>query len=292
MKAVSTIIVAVVVLLIAVSLTTFGYAFLSEIMSTTTESGSQAAEKVTSSLLAEIKIESLDETANTIYVKNSGRVNLSQFYVYVNDALDSGAIPDTSVLVPGNVTAIFLTSLDPGDVVKVTSSNNAVSIRTVPGEGVVRIFVYDDEDPTTFGGGWGWDGWDACCRDSAEKYYGTYSYRVEGGSEAWTSPLPDSSGTSSFTFAYKKQDPNAYFSVYYFVNGYWHQVTDSSSHSYQGWSIPHIADTNWHIVTVSFSTATVGTNGNPLVSSEGQITNFEYGPGGSNVVWFDYTFFS
>jgi hypothetical protein len=292
MKGISAIITAILIIMISISLTSLGYIFLSETVSTTTETGSQVSEKVTSSLLAEIKIESMDESTDTIYVKNNGRVNLSQFYVYVNDALDSGAIPDTMVLVPGNVTAISLTSLESGDVVKVTSSGNAVTIRTVPGGSVVRIFVYDDEDPATFGGGWGWDGWDACCRDSAEKYYGTYSYRVEGGSEAWTSPLPDSSGTDSFTFAYKKQDSNAYFSVYYFVNGYWHQVTDSSSHSYQGWSIPHIADTNWHEVTVSFSTETVGTNGEPLVSSEGQLTNFEYGPGESDVIWFDYTFFS
>jgi hypothetical protein len=160
-----------------------------------------------------------------------------------------------------------------------------------------KVFVYDDQDPATFSDGWGWDdgggaaGWDACCWDSNQKYDGDYSYRIEGGSEAWASPLPDSTGTSSFTFAYKKQDPYSYFSAYFLVNGYWHEVTDGGRY-YQGWSIPHFDDTNWHLVTVYFNQATVGPNGESLVSSEGQLTNFEYGPGGSNVVWFDYTYFS
>jgi archaellum component FlaF (FlaF/FlaG flagellin family) len=134
MKGVSTIIVAVLLLMVSVSLVSFGYVFLTEIMTTTTETGSQAAEKVTSSLLAEMKIESMDESTDTIYVKNSGRVNLTQFNVYVNDALVS-ASPSPETIAPGEITTISLTSLEPGDVVKVTSSYGMVAIKTVPGTG-------------------------------------------------------------------------------------------------------------------------------------------------------------
>jgi hypothetical protein len=67
------------------------------------------------------------------------------------------------------------------------------------------------------------------------------------------------------------------------------QVTDDSSHHYQGWSIPHIADTEWHVVRVYFDEETLGTGGEPKVSSEGQLTDFEYG---GSVMWFDCTYFS
>jgi FlaG/FlaF family flagellin (archaellin) len=131
MKGVSIIIATILILMISVSLTAFAYMFMTQMMSATTETGLQTVEKATSSLLAEMKIESMDESNNKIYVKNSGRVNLTQFYVFINDALvSSSANPET--IAPGEITTISISSLNPGDVVKVTSSHNAVAIKSIP----------------------------------------------------------------------------------------------------------------------------------------------------------------
>ena len=133
MKGVSSVIAIILILMISISLTTLSYIFLSGTVSTTTATSSQAAQRLTSSLLAEMKIESFDVINDVVYVKNSGRVNITEFHVYVNDILDNGATPNPDTIGPGEVTSISLTSLDPGDSVKVSSSNNLLVIRVVPG---------------------------------------------------------------------------------------------------------------------------------------------------------------
>lgn len=154
------------------------------------------------------------------------------------------------------------------------------------------LLVYEDQDPLSFSGGWGWDGWDACCKDTEVKYHGKYSYRVEGGSEAWTSPLPDSTDSEYFAFAYRKEDPSCRANLYWYTNGDRHQVMEASTpFAYPGFSIPYFNDTLWHFVSIDLDDQVAGTDGKGNVNPRGPVTNFEFGPGGSCIVWYDYVFF-
>jgi flagellin-like protein len=284
MRGVSEVIAIILILMITISLAGLAYMFMSTTMSDTTTAASSTVSSTTNTMLKSFRVESIHD--NTVYIRNTGTADLYNVSVYVNDTpvgfFGSGSIGGGQV---SNIT--LLTQLSPRDIIKVTFGGSVATASV--SESSPFSLVYDDQDPSTFSEGWGWDGWDACCRDSSTRHCGSYSYRVDEGSEAWRSPLPSSAGTTSFTFAYKKQNPDAHFSVYYHVNGYWHQVTDDSSHHYQGWSIPHIADTEWHVVRVYFDEETSGTGGEPKVSSEGQLADFEYG---GSVMWFDCTYFS
>src|SRR4030066_1219398 len=104
--------------------------------------------------------------------------------------------------------------------------------------------IFDEEDPSAFTGGWGWDGFDASST-SATSYSGTYSYAVTipngrtNSSEGWTGPLPNTTGANRLVFAYRKSNPNSSMLLYFFVNGYWHLVAEQGiGIDYQGWTIP------------------------------------------------------
>jgi uncharacterized protein YpmB len=127
MQGISTIIVTILLLMISVSLASFGYIFFTQVMSSTTQAGTEAIEQVSTSLLAGMKIDSI--STNSVYVRNTGKVNLTQFAVFVNDALVSSSAP--SSVLPGDVATITLSSsLNSGDVVKVTSGQGAIAIKS------------------------------------------------------------------------------------------------------------------------------------------------------------------
>jgi len=131
MKGISAIIVTILLLMISVSMASFGYIFFTQMMSETTQSGTEAVEQVSISLLAGMKIDSL--STNKVYIRNTGKVDLSQFAVFVNDNIDNGAVANPATLVPGSITTITLSSnLNANDVVKVTSGQGAVAIKSVP----------------------------------------------------------------------------------------------------------------------------------------------------------------
>src|SRR3990170_3298877 len=155
--------------------------------------------------------------------------------------------------------------------------------------------IYNEQDPLTFTGGWGWDGFQGS-RTSTTAYTGSYSYAVTipsgrtDSSEGWTGPLPDSTGAERLVFAYKKSNPSSNMVLYFFVNGYWHEINDTAGHYFQGWNVSRYNDTNWHEVVINLSTETQGTGGNPDVSPLGQLSNFEIAvTGGSsgNTIYFD-----
>jgi hypothetical protein len=131
MKGISAIIVTILLLMISVSMASFGYIFFTQMMSETTQSGTEAVEQVSISLLAGMKIDSV--STNKVYVRNTGKVDLSQFAVFVNDNIDNGAVANPATLVPGSITTITLSSnLNANDVVKVTCGQGAVAIKSVP----------------------------------------------------------------------------------------------------------------------------------------------------------------
>jgi FlaG/FlaF family flagellin (archaellin) len=129
MKAVSSMVAVILILMIAISLASSVYIFLSEMITTSTESGSEVTEHVSTSLLAEMKIESVT-TAGNVTIKNTGKVSLTNFNVFVNnDLVTSSSI----TIIPGSSDAIDLGSpLNSGDTVKVTSAEGATAISTVP----------------------------------------------------------------------------------------------------------------------------------------------------------------
>ena len=100
---------------------------------------------------------------------------------------------------------------------------------TTSGVAQAAFTIYDEQDPTTFTGGWGWDGFQAS-RSSTMAYSGTYSYAVtipsgiNYSSEGWTGPLPDTTGSNRLVFAYRKTNRNSYMLMYFYANGYRHQV--------------------------------------------------------------------
>jgi len=153
MKGVSTVIVAVLLLMITVSLASFGYLFFTQIMSATTKTGTEVVEQVSSSLLSSMRIESVT-TDGHVYVRNTGTVNLKNFSVYVNDVIDTSITVTPSVVSPGGVADInLLNSLNPGDIIKVTIASGAVAIQPVAGvgggTGLIGYWKFDEGSGTT-----------------------------------------------------------------------------------------------------------------------------------------------
>jgi hypothetical protein len=140
MKAVSSIIAVILILMVGASLASFTYIFFTGVMSETTEAGSETAERVSTSLLAEMKIESIDSASEIVDVSNTGKVNLTSFNVFVNGVLDSAAVANPSTLMPGAVSQIVLgIDLNSGDIVKVTTAQGATALKSVPSIGITYV---------------------------------------------------------------------------------------------------------------------------------------------------------
>ncbi|MBI3942399.1 MAG: hypothetical protein HY326_05245 [Chloroflexi bacterium] len=141
-----------------------------------------------------------------------------------------------------------------------------------------RVNVYDEEDPSSFGGKSGWPDFQGS-RSSDTAYRGVYSLKVEiaaghtSDCATWTSPLPSSNLTSRLNFAYKKTNPNTLMLIYFTIGSHTYQVAeDGSFHYYQGWNIPVVRDTEWHYVSLDLSDQKMGTNNDPLSPPLGQLT--------------------
>lgn len=128
MRGISAIIVTILLLMISVSLASFGYIFLTQVMSETTQAGTEAVEQMSTSLLAGMKIDSM--TSNTIYIRNTGKVDLTNFAVYIDNALDSSISVDIDPLPPGGLATITSVSISSGNTVKVTSGEGAIAIKS------------------------------------------------------------------------------------------------------------------------------------------------------------------
>jgi len=284
MKGVSTVIATVLMLIITIALAGTAYMYIAGVFTGTVQG-------------IEVVDSRCERGVVTLIIRNIGTNTITSFDVrQTSPSDDLVALSWQGSIEPGRTINYQVFCFGIGSrscVYRITPpvGKTAQAIATCV-EKLNKLVVYDDADPTTFGGGWGWDGWQACCRDSNVKYSGSYSYRVEGGSEAWGSPLPDASNANYFMFAYKKQDPNCRANLYWYTNGDWHQVYEGTPPFwYPGFGIPYYADTNWHVVFIDLNTQVAGTDGNGNVNPRGVVTNFEYGPGGSCVIWYDYNYF-
>jgi hypothetical protein len=134
MRGVSAIIVTILLLMISVSLASFGYIFFTRTFSSVADTGSETVEQVTTSMLANMKIDSVTTDNRYVYVRNTGSIDLGQFAVYVNDVVDSGASSYPATISPSEIATITLSQdLNDGDVVKVSSDHGAIAIVSVPG---------------------------------------------------------------------------------------------------------------------------------------------------------------
>ena len=133
MRGISAIIVTILLLMISVSLTSFAYIFFTQTFSSVAETGSETMEHMTTSMLANMKIDSISEDTDRVYIRNTGKTDLTQFYVYVNDVPDSGASGPSSVVAGDTGEIVLSVDIVPGDVIKVTTSEGAIAIKSVPG---------------------------------------------------------------------------------------------------------------------------------------------------------------
>ena len=131
MKGVSAVIVMILILLISVALTGLGYLFFTEVLTSVTTAGEESISQSVTSMLSQMRIESVSAASNNIYIRNTGKVNLTDFTVYVNDGL---VIPTSapSSLAPGSVGTIEMPSLNRGEIVKVTAAQGATARESVP----------------------------------------------------------------------------------------------------------------------------------------------------------------
>lgn len=127
MKGVSTVIVVIIFLMIAVALSGLTYMFFTGMLSTVSSSSEQEVGKATTAGQASLMIESF--TGNNIYVRNLGTASLSNINVYVGDVPVPFSI-DQQTIPPGSVATITLNGNVPAGDIKITSGEGAVSVQS------------------------------------------------------------------------------------------------------------------------------------------------------------------
>ena len=135
MKGISAIIVTIMILMIAISLAGLGYVTFTTFFSKITTSSEQAISSTLTTMLAQMKIESLTNTSGTtrVWIRNTGKVDLTNFSAYVNDAYASIQKPTGDKISPGTVSDLNITSIDPntGDIIKITTAQGAIAMQAL-----------------------------------------------------------------------------------------------------------------------------------------------------------------
>lgn len=132
MKGISAIVVMILILLIGISLTGLGYVTLTSIFSKLTTSSEEAISTTVTTMLAQLKIEAINTAGDEIYIRNIGKVNLTNFVVYKNEVQQSGTTANPTKLPPGDSGKITGVIIITNDVIKVTTAQGATAIQTAP----------------------------------------------------------------------------------------------------------------------------------------------------------------
>ena len=138
MKGISAIIVTIMILMIAISLAGLGYVTFTTFFSKITTSSETAISQTLTTMLAQMKIESIQKTnVIRVYVRNTGKVDLTNFSAYINDAYNSvqPATPLNGKIEAGNVKEVNISNtsvVNTGDVIKLTTAQGAVAMQTAP----------------------------------------------------------------------------------------------------------------------------------------------------------------
>jgi len=140
MKGASAIVAIILILMIAVSITGLGYVTFSTFFSKITTSSESAISSTLTTMLAQMKIESItnisDNSKTMIYIRNVGKVDLTSFSAYYNDTFVPSASlqkPTGDKIAPGEVASLNISlGLAPGTVIKVTTGQGAIAIQSKP----------------------------------------------------------------------------------------------------------------------------------------------------------------
>lgn len=139
MRGISTIIVMILILMIAISLTGLGYVTFTTFFSKITTSSEQAISQTISTMLAQMKIESISKGSSNeiiVYIRNTGKVDLTSFAAYVNDqaATIKAGTPTGNKIAPGNVDNVTITNptYESGKTVKITTAQGAIAMQAIP----------------------------------------------------------------------------------------------------------------------------------------------------------------
>jgi parallel beta-helix repeat protein len=118
MKGVSTVIAIILILMITVAMAALAYLWFTGVFETLTETGQEQVEETTIKLGSSIAIESVK--GDNVYVRNTGKYNVTEIVLYIDDVLTEATVPET--IEPGKVGAITLTVTITGEHrVKITS---------------------------------------------------------------------------------------------------------------------------------------------------------------------------
>jgi hypothetical protein len=138
MKGISAIIVTIMILMIAISLTGLGYVTFTTFFSKITTSTEGAISQTLTTMLAQMKIESIVKSnVIIVYVRNTGKVDLTNFSAYINDAYNQvqSGTPTGGKIVPGNVSEVNITNtsiVNTGDIIKLTTAQGTIAMQAAP----------------------------------------------------------------------------------------------------------------------------------------------------------------
>jgi hypothetical protein len=137
MKGISAIIVTIMILMIAISLTGLGYVTFTTFFSKITTSTEGAISQTLTTMLAQMKIESMVRGVGMdtiIYIRNTGKVDLTNFSAYDDDAYVNikSTTPAGGKIEPGIVKNINITdSVAANSVIKITTAQGTIAMQTI-----------------------------------------------------------------------------------------------------------------------------------------------------------------
>jgi len=136
MKGISAIIVTVMILMIALSITGLGYVTFNTFFSQITRSTDTAISSTLTSMLAQMKIESINQVSGVtrIYIRNTGKVDLTNFSAYDDETLATIQLttPLGGKIEPGAVKEVNITSaVASGSLIKLTTAQGTVAMQTI-----------------------------------------------------------------------------------------------------------------------------------------------------------------
>ena len=118
LKGISTIIAIIIILMIVVFLAALAYLWFTDVFETLTGTGQEQVEETTIRLGSSILIEGVK--GDNIYIRNTGKYDVTEIAVYIDDLLTDSTVPDK--IEPGKIgTLILSTSISGQHKVKITS---------------------------------------------------------------------------------------------------------------------------------------------------------------------------
>ena len=137
MKGVSALVVLIMILMIGISITGLGYVTFTSFFTKLTTTTEGTISTTLNTMLAQMKIESItNNSANTItmiYIRNTGKVDITNFSAYDDEIPTSINKPPGDKIVPGDVGNLNMTTtVAPGSIIKITTAQGAIAIISKP----------------------------------------------------------------------------------------------------------------------------------------------------------------